>query len=72
MRIQPSTVYGNRKGGSAAHYLVYFIQFVLSEAQAGRCVHVLAMDHSKVFDGVDITVAMKHLLDLNVRAELIP
>ena len=45
---------------------------MLSEAEAGRNVSLLGADYCKEFDRLGITVAMKHLLDLDVRAECIP
>ena len=64
--------FGNRKGRSTSHYLVELVQYVLNEAEAGRYVNLLTIDYSKAFDKADITVALRHLLNMNVRRELIP
>ena len=64
--------YGNRRGRSTTHYSVDLVQFVLREAERGRCVNLLAIDFSKAFDKVDVTVAVQKLLDMNVRRELLP
>ena len=48
------------------------LQYILNEAEHGHCVSLLAIDYSKAFDKVDITVAMHKLLKMNVRRELLP
>ena len=63
--------YGNRRGHSTTHYLAGLVQFVLREAERGRYVNLLAIDFSKAFDKVDVTVAVQKLLDMNVRRELL-
>ena len=64
---------GNRKGRSATHFVAQLIHFLLNEAVAGRSVNFLVVvDYPKAFDRMDITVFMKHLVHLNVRAELVP
>jgi hypothetical protein len=73
--ITPSldtTQFGNRKGRSTSHYLVDLVQFILTEGEAGRYVNLLAIDYSKAFDKVDITVAMNKLLGMHLRPELLP
>ena len=63
---------GNRRGRSTTHYLVDLVPFVLTEAERGRYVNLLAIDFSKAFDKVDVTVALQKLLDMKVRRELLP
>ena len=63
---------GNRKGRSNTHYLVELVRFMLKEAEVGRFVKLLAIDFSKVFDKVDVTLIMQRLLDMDVRPELLP
>ena len=48
------------------------VQFILTEAERGRYTNLLAIDYSKAFDKVDINVALRKLLDLHVRPELLP
>eukprot|EP00918_Siedleckia_nematoides_P068959 GHVU01150340.1.p2 GENE.GHVU01150340.1~~GHVU01150340.1.p2 ORF type:complete len:195 (-),score=13.98 GHVU01150340.1:788-1372(-) len=48
------------------------VQYILNEAELGHSVNLLAIDYSKAFDKVDITVAMKKLLNMHVRPELLP
>ena len=67
-----SKQYGNRKGLSTSHYLVDMVQYILNEAERGHSVNLLAIDYSKAFDKVDITVAMHKLLHMHVRCELLP
>jgi len=50
--------YGNRRGRSSTHYLVDLVQFILNEAELGRYVNLLAIDFSKAFDKVDVTIAI--------------
>jgi len=67
-----SAQFSNRKGRSPTHYLVNVVQFILAEAERGRHTNLLAIDYSKAFDKVDINVALRKLLDLHVRPELLP
>jgi len=48
------------------------MQLILNEVELGRYVNPLAIDFSKAFDKVDITIAMQQLLDRNVRLALLP
>ena len=47
------------------------IMFLLTEAERGRHTNFLAIDYSKTFDKVDINVALRKLLDLHFRPELL-
>jgi len=64
--------YGNRKGCSATHYLVQLVQYAHQAVEDGYNADLLAIDYSKAFDRVDITVAMQKLLKMGVRRELLP
>ena len=64
--------FGNRKGRSTSHYLVDLVQYILSEAEAGNYVSLLAIDYSKALDKVDVTIVLQHLHQMNVRPELLP
>ena len=57
----------NRKGRSTNHNLVQLVQYAHQALQDGENADFLAIDYSKAFDRVDITVAPKTLLDMNVR-----
>ena len=64
--------YGNRRGRSTTHYLVDLVKFVLREAKRGCYVNLLAINFSKTFDKVEVTVALQKLSDMTVRRELLP
>ena len=64
--------FGNRKGRSTNHYLVQLVQYAHQALQDGRSADFLAIDYSKAFDRVDITVALNKLLNMNVRKEILP
>ena len=64
--------FSNRKGRSASHYLVDLVQYILNEAEAGNYVNLLAVNYSKAFNRVDITIALQHLHRMNVCPELLP
>ena len=66
------TQYGNRRGRSSTHYLVDLVQFILNEAELGRYVNLLAIDFSKAFDKVDVTIAIQRLLDMHLCPALLP
>ena len=64
--------FGNRKGRSTNHYLVQLAQYAHQALQDGQSADFLAIDYSKAFDRVDITVALNKLLDMNVRRKILP
>ena len=64
--------YGNRKGRSTTHYLVQLVQFAFQALEDNHCTDLLAIDYSKAFDRVDVTVALHKLLHMGVRRELLP
>lgn len=64
--------FGNRKGRSTNHYLVNLVQHAFQALEDGYCEDLLAIDYSKAFDRVDITIALNKLLQMNVRRELLP
>ena len=63
--------FGNRKGRSTVHYLVYLIQYILDEAGRGNLVNLLTMDYSKTFDRIDTTVAIDRLHQTKVRPHVL-
>ena len=66
-----SAQFGNRKGRPTSQYLVDLLHYVVGEVELGRYVNILMIDYSKVFDKVDIRVAMGKLLVMQVRPELL-
>jgi hypothetical protein len=64
--------YGNRKARSTSHYLVQLVQYAHQALEDGCNVNLLAIDYSKAFDRVDITIALQKLLHMGVRRELLP
>ena len=64
--------FGNRKGRSTNHYLVQLVQYAHQALQDGQSADFLAIDYSKAFDRVDITLALNKLLNMNVRKEILP
>ena len=64
--------FGNRKGRSTNHYLVQLVQYAHQALQDGESADFLAIDYSKAFGRVDITVALNKLLNMNVRKEILP
>ena len=57
---------GNRKRKSATHHLVQLVQYAYQALKDGH-----AVDHSKAFNRVDITVALDRLLESVVRHQLL-
>ena len=48
------------------------VQYAHQALQDGQSADFLAIDYSKAFDRVDITVALNKLLNMNVRKEILP
>ena len=64
--------YGNRKSRSTSHYRVHLIQYLHQALEDGCCANVLAIDYSKAFDKVDVTVALKKVMCMRVCRQLLP
>ena len=64
--------FGNRKGRSTNQYFVQLVQYAHQALQDGQNADFLAIDYSKAFDRVDITVAINKLLNMNVRRLILP
>ena len=58
--------FGNRKGRSALHYLVHLVQHLHQALQDCCSTQLLAIDYSKAFDRVNISVAMCNLISIGV------
>ena len=67
-----SQQFGNRKGRSTSHYLVQLVQHIHQTWEDGLTANLLAVDYSKAFDRVDITVAIQKLIHMGVSSALIP
>ena len=64
--------FGNRKHRFTSHYLVQLVQYAYHALEDGQSADLLAIDYSKAFDRVDINVALKKLIQMNVRPQLLP
>ncbi len=64
--------FGNRKGRSTNHYLVQLVQYAYQALEDGHTADLLTIDYSKAFDRVDATVALRRLLQMDVRRQLLP
>ena len=60
--------FGNRKGRSTNHYLLQLVQYAHQALQDGQSADFLAIDCSKAFDRVNITVALNKLLNMNAHS----
>ena len=63
--------YGNVKGSSCLHYLVDYVDFVISNVDKKNEVAAITIDLSKAFDLIDHNILIKKLLDLKIHESLV-
>ena len=65
--------YGNLKGSSTSHYLIYLLDEVLKGLdQPDTIASLVLVDFRKAFDYVDHTTAITDLIEMGCRSSLIP